>query len=444
VDWIYNLVVSPSGNRDVVLRHGLTDDFISLKGSAYHGGLVRGISELGQSIENCGVRFFDDAVRPLYLVIPRQLFPDGSLPAFGHANIGMSPGDYGLPIAYRYYRDPTLLAALPPEFLADPSTRIFWEEPVLPGARPLILPSTNLSALGLTMLRTRDNSGVLALNWGAPQRNDPARLDFQYYGAGGQLLWSSGVTGYTNPLFSRWYQKSISRNGLVVDEQTQEPRAGRLLLLNLDDPDQVVAAELVDAYPNSRWLRVAILFEDGVALLLDRLASPTPRTVDWVCQLPGTVKSSLPVAPIASPFGPHHGYGVLKDIRAGDASRPYSIALHPTRENSTVARGVRITPAPIADARLFLAQGRTGHAAVESPVAIIRREGVRNAMFATLLEPFNRDSRAVSQVRIREANEHGGQIVVQRRNQNRLIRFQENPERPPTAADRLSVVIQRQ
>jgi hypothetical protein len=444
VDWIYNLVVSPSGNRDVVMRHGLTDDFISLKGAAYHGGLVRGISELGQSIENCGIRFFDDSVHPLYLAIPRQLFPDGSLPAFGHANVGVSAGDYGLPIAYRYYRDPILLATLSPEFRADPSARIFWEEPTLPPARPFILRSTNFPALGLTMLRTRDNSSVLALNWGAPQRNDPSRLDFQFYGAGGQLLWGSGVTGYTNPLFSRWYQKSISRNGLVVDEQTQEPRAGKLLLLNLEAPDQVVAAELVDAYPDSRWLRIAVLFEDGAALLLDRLATPMPRTVDWVCQLPGTVSTSLRVASVATPFSPHNGYGVLKDIRVGDASRPYSIALQPAPGNSAVARGVRITPAPTADARFFLGQGRTGHAALESPVGIIRREGVRDAVFAVLLEPFNRESRAVSQVSIQEATERGGQIVVQRRNQNRLIRFQENPERPPTAADRLSVVIQRQ
>jgi len=443
VDWIYYLASSPSGNRDVVLRHGLTDDGISLKGAAYHGSLVRGIGRIGQTIENCGVRFFDEPVLRVYRAIPQQLFPDNSLPAFGHANVGFRAQDYGVETAYRSSRDPVLLALTSPEFRADPSKRLFWEDPSLPEVGPLRLGSTNLRALGLTMLRSADHASALALSWGAPQRNDPARLDFQYFGAGGHLLWSSGIAGYTNPVFSSWYQQSVSRNGLVVDEQTQEPRAGRLLALDVEGPDQFVAAELVNAYPDTRWVRIAILLEDGAAVLIDRFSSPRPRTVDWVCHLPGDVEASPPLAPGEATFGAEHGYGVLTDVVSGDASQPFSFLVRQPVKAADPRRGVRVTAAPQPGGRVSLAKGRTGHSAQPSPVAILRRTGVSQAVFAALLEPLAGDPAGPAEVGVAEMDERGGRIVVNRGGQIREIRFHDRPGPAADAADGLGVVIDR-
>jgi hypothetical protein len=443
-DWIYYLVLSPTGNRQVVIRYGLTDDHVSLKGAAYHGSLMRSIGVIGQSLENCGMQFFDDRLRPLYEAIPRMLFPDNSLPAFGHANVGDRPQDLGVETAYRYYRDPVLLPLTSPDFRENRSARIFWEDPALPPVTPLRQRSTTLPALGLTMLRTRDNSSVLALNWGAPQRNDPSRLDFQFFGAGGQLLWSSGITDYANPLFGRWYQQSVSRNGIVVDEQTQQPRPGALVALAVDGPDQFVAAELADAYPDTRWLRIAVLFDDGAAMLIDRMLSPTPRTVDWVCQLPGDVRPTLHLSPIPTPFEGTHGYDVLSDIAGGDASRPFSIVMQPAAMNSArPRRAVQITPAPQANGLFFLAQGRTGHQAMASPVGIIRRESVSQAVFATLFEPLTRDTPGRSQVRIQESDARSGRIIVQRGGRSREVRFLDKPDTAADHGERLSVSISR-
>jgi len=442
-DWIYYLVLSPSGNREVVLRHGLTADHVSLKGAAYHGSIIRSIALLGQSIENCGVRYFDDEVHQVYLALPRMLFPDQSLPAFGHANVDAPLGNLRADIAYRYYRDPDLLPLMDPRFREDETARIFWEDPTVPAAPPARFRSTSMNALGLTMLRTRDNSSVFALNWGAPQRNDPSRLDFQFYGGGGQLLWSSGICDYANPLFSRWYEKSVSRNGIVVDEQTQARCSGKLVLLDLDSRDQVVAAELLDGFPDTRWLRVGILLEDGAAILIDRVDASNPRTIDWVCHLPGTVRPSLKMSPAANPFLGINGYDLLTDVTDGDPTRPFHILLQHGGNRTGAPRVVRITPAPQTNARFFLAQGRTGFRAEPSPVTVIRLESATEATFATLLEPMTRNAPPTSTIRIRAAEPDRLAIEVRRGSRTTEIRSHENAELDRDSARKLSVVIGR-
>ncbi|NLO75117.1 MAG: hypothetical protein GX100_13555 [candidate division WS1 bacterium] len=433
-DWLTFLVLSPTGNREVTFRYGLTDDFVSLKGAAYHGDLVRGFNALGVTLENCGVTFFDERARQLYDAVPRQIFPDRSLPAFGHSNVGYGAGAYGIEVAYRYYRDPVYLALTPESWRQDPGARLFWEEPELPPVEPLKLPSSHMQALGVTLLRT-ENDTALALSWGAPQRNDPSRLDFQYYGAGGHLLWSSGICGYANPYFEKWYQKSLSRNGLVVDQGTQQAQAGHVLYLDTKSPHQTIVTELVQAFPDTRWLRAVVLFSEGEALILDRLIAPEDRTVDWVCQLPGQVETTVEMAEIESPFGGQNGYEVLEQIRTCEASRPFSIVL---RHKD---RGVRLVPAPQPDTRLYLAQGRTGTSAVASPVCLLRREGVSTTVYATLLQPFTEAPPTTGRLRITQTDGEVCRVELVTPHGTRLVELVDSGGLQPAAegATRLTV-----
>jgi len=386
VDWINYLMFSSVGNREVLLNYGLTGDMISLKGPAYHGDIVRALNRMGNTLENCGVRFFDSRVRPVYDMVFKQIFPDRSLTAFGHSNVGYPAAIYGFDVAYRYYRDPRYLHFCSDRF--PKAAQCFFGLDVPPVADRLRLPSTHLEALGLTMLRSQpDNDTVLALSWGAPQRNDPTRLDFQLYGAGGHLIWSSGTTYYGNPLFSSWYQRSLSRNMIVVDEGTQASVPGTCILLDTDGPVQVVAAELRDAYPDTRIVRIAALLDSGEAALIDLFASPRARTVDWVCQLPGEVKSSGELTPIDTPFGATNGYEVLKGIRQSTSAGPASLTLR--HADKAGERGVRLSSAAVADTKTFLANAVTGHRNRPSRVCLLRRTGVQRTVYATLLQPFS-------------------------------------------------------
>jgi hypothetical protein len=420
-DWLDYLVFSPTGNREIIFRYGLTDDFLSLKGAAYHGDIVRGMGSVGQAIENAGVPFFDDRVQKVYAAVVRQVFPDSSLPAFGHSNVGLGAGDYEMEVAYRYYRLPAYWALTSPKRRADPGTRIFWNDPAVPQVEQLRLPSTTFAALGLTMLRNPTNESVLALSWGAPQRNDPARLDFQFFGAGGQQLWSAGTTGYTNPLFKSWYQTSVSRNGIVVDGGTQARRTGQLLALQTKDRHQAVAAELTNAYPDTTWQRAAILFEDGAALLVDRIRSPRPRTVDWVCQLPGRVEVNLRLSPEQSRLGDGNGYQCLKNVRSGPADQSFSIFVD-HRADPGPRRGVVVTPAPV-NGRFFLADGRTGGEARESPTCLIRQRNVAHATYAIFLEPYSRAAPRGTAVRLEHDDAELTRIFVRYNTSRRQVRI---------------------
>jgi hypothetical protein len=381
-EWMQYLLFSGSGNREVIFRYGLTEDFVSLKGPGYHGDIIRGFNAWGASLENANVKFFDERMRGPYDVIAKQLLPDGSLPAFGHTNVGYSAAAYAPEVAYRYYRDPVYLAMTIQAFRDDESARLFWEDPKIPEeVEALSLPSTHLAALGVTLLRTAPDA-ALGLSWGAPQRNDPSRLDFHLHGKGGHLIWGSGTIGYGHPAYEKWYRQSVSRNVLVVDETTQTPKAGRTLFLDMDGPEQAIAAELADAYAGTRWLRTAILFEEGEALLVDVLSSPRERTVDWICQLPGQVTTDLDMTDAPSVFGSESGYDELSDVRGGDASKPFAVTLQHE------GRGVRLRSAPAEEGRFYLATGRTGKLAEPSPVGLLRRERAKEAVFAVLFQPY--------------------------------------------------------
>ncbi|MCF7854929.1 MAG: hypothetical protein K9N51_09030 [Candidatus Pacebacteria bacterium] len=390
VNWSNYLFFSPVGNHRVLLRYGLTEDMISLKGAAYHGDIVRALNRVGKTLENCGIRFFDARVKPVYDVVFKQIFPDRSLPAFGHSNVGYPASIYDFDTAYRFYRDERYLKFCSKRFLQEAPSFFDIEPPTAP--EDLYLRSSHLEALGLTMLRSQpDNDSVLALSWGAPQRNDPTRLDFQLYGAGGHLIWSSGTTDYGNPLMNSWYQQSISRNMMVVDEGTQKPLAGKCLFLDTENPVQIVAAELRDAFPDTRIVRVGILLDSGDVALVDLFSSPRPRTVDWVCHVPGDIMSPLEFSAVdESPFGDENGYEILTNITRANTASP--IVLNLRHQDKRGDRGVRITTASGDNTIPFLGQGFTGHSNKPSQVCILRRREVTQTVYATLFQPHQGES----------------------------------------------------
>lgn len=438
-DWINYLVLSPTGNQEVVIRHGLTADFISLKGAAYHGDILRSIGEAGQALENCGHHFFDERVRQLYDAVPKQIMPDHTLPALGHANIGMKAAGYGFETAFRYYRDPIYLALTAPAFLDSPGTRIFWADPDLPEVADLRMPSTNLIASGLTVLRTQDNSAAVAIGWGAPKRNDPARLDFEYFAAGGPLVWSSGITGYANPLFAPWYQQSLSRNGLVVDGQTQREVAASLLFSDLESPDQAAVYELQDGYPGTRWVRGFVHLQDGGLIVLDRLWADRPTTCDWVCHMPGEVAISGPQPRPHGPLGLHHGYELLTNIGVVKSGpQPTSFAV--MQSVGGVRRGVTISATASVPADFFLAKGFTGHDARPSQLVLQRVVQTTDVAYAALFEPFTGKPPPAGFVRL-SAVENGSITVSCRRGSQRHaveLRGLDDPNSPDAVSLRVT------
>lgn len=116
---------------------------------------------------------------------------------------------------------------------------------------------------GSTVLRWKGKE--VAMNWGVQQnRGAPDRCSLRMNDLGGG--------NYTH--------SSLGQSIIIVDEGRQDPVPATVLGYDVDGPVQYVCATSDRHFPGSRITRTFALFDDGV-LVLDRVTSDAPRTVDW-------------------------------------------------------------------------------------------------------------------------------------------------------------------
>jgi hypothetical protein len=118
-------------------------------------------------------------------------------------------------------------------------------------------------ATGSTVLRLKGKE--VAMNWGVQQnRGAPDRCSLRMNDLGGG--------NYTH--------SSLGQSIIIVDEGVQDPVPATVIGYDVEGPVQFVCAASDRHYPGSRITRTFALFEEGV-LVLDRVSSDRPRTVDW-------------------------------------------------------------------------------------------------------------------------------------------------------------------
>ena len=118
-------------------------------------------------------------------------------------------------------------------------------------------------ATGVTQLRWK--SLEVGMNWGQQQnRGAPDRCSLRINDLGGGT--------YTH--------SSIGQSILIIDEGLQTPTAAEVLGYDVDGPVQFVTAASDKHYPGSSIVRTFALIDDLV-LIVDRVRSEKPHTVDW-------------------------------------------------------------------------------------------------------------------------------------------------------------------
>ncbi|MGQ0637120.1 MAG: hypothetical protein ACT4QC_21130 [Planctomycetaceae bacterium] len=138
-------------------------------------------------------------------------------------------------------------------------------------------------ATGVTLLRWKGRE--VSMNWGAQlNRNAPDRCSLRINDLGGGNYTSS----------------SLGQSIIIVDEERQYPAAARVVGYDVDGPVQWVCATSDRHYPGSRITRTFALLTDG-ALVIDRVVSDTPRTVDWCLKGAGE-RLSLETREVAGGF----------------------------------------------------------------------------------------------------------------------------------------------
>jgi hypothetical protein len=138
-------------------------------------------------------------------------------------------------------------------------------------------------ATGMTILHWKETE--VAMNWGVQlNRNAPDRCALRINELGGG--------NYTH--------SSLGQSIIIVDEGLQNPESATVLGYDVDGPVQYVCSTSSDQYPGSTITRTFACLGEGV-LVLDRIRSDRPRTVDWCLKGAGE-KLSLKMREVAGGF----------------------------------------------------------------------------------------------------------------------------------------------
>ena len=158
-------------------------------------------------------------------------------------------------------------------------------------------------ASGTTLLRWKGLE--VAMNWGAQlHRNAPDRCTLRFRAEGkhpAAFLNRAGGGNYSH--------SSLGQSIVIIDEGLQAPRPATVTARDLSGPVQFVQAESSAHFPGTTITRTFALIEEHV-LVVDRVRSAKPRTVDWCLRYRGggftdpelAAALSLPMAEKAGSF----------------------------------------------------------------------------------------------------------------------------------------------
>lgn len=266
---------------------------------------------------------------------------------------------------------------------------------------------------GVTLLRSNDKE--VGMNWGNQLNRDaPDRC----------ALRISELRATRNPAAKEkvdigggnYTHSSLGQSIVIVDESRQEPLPAAVLGYAVSGPLQYVCAQSDRHYPGSTITRTFALLGGGV-LVLDRVTSDQPRTVDWCLKDAGSHLSLK-----------------MKETRGGFTEKPddtskavsfganlkFDKHYHAATDETWRDAGSRLTMAAAPGTEVFtfhvaaaFSAGKKANAA-GVPVLMVRRREVKQADFVAFLSD---QTRSVAQTPVvkadgTEANALGATIVL--------------------------------
>lgn len=237
-------------------------------------------------------------------------------------------------------------------------------------------------------------------------------------------IYNVGKGGYTaNPdpkLAAFFYNHTMCFNVIAVDASNQQRAIGRLLAWS-PGPDRQVAVSRVDgAYPGVSHTR-ALVLEDNLVVLLDRLESADEHTYDFIYRnfgalMPGPGWSG---SPAAEPLARTLNYESIGDLRRLSGDGPIRLGWDMAGQfptNSPAGRGavgLALWQLPVEHGEVFtgiMGMNNPNTATIpDAAPALIHRVRGRSLSFATILEPWKRSPRVTA---IRSSAD--GEIAVER------------------------------
>jgi hypothetical protein len=243
------------------------------------------------------------------------------------------------------------------------------------------------------------------MNWGKQiHRGAPDRCCFRINARERNPLHRIGGGNYSH--------SSLGQSIIIVDEGLQNSVPAEVIAHDVEGPVQFVQASSDEHYPGSTITRTFALVDQTV-LVVDRVESTEPRTVDWCLRYAGGNQTEKDVADAVDlplrhrtgsftnkPGDSAHGVNFGRDLK----SRGYYVAK--TNEMWRQAKGeILMAGARGTEVMVFAVRAAFSASAKERktgvPILVVRRKNVKRTDFVAAFSP---DVRQVEQVAVRKAN----------------------------------------
>jgi hypothetical protein len=363
-------------------RHGLAfqlqnsilpDGFWYEGTAAYHFYALNALRWTVEAAYHSGIDFYDSAAyKSLYDAPLLYVFPDLTFPAVNDSDVFSLTGrDELYEIAYARFGDENYVSVASPGHRSSIEA-LMWGVDELPAAPPLRLPSHTFEGLGATILRGGQGEAqtYAHLDWGphGGGHGHPDKLALILYAMGRELAPDPGRLAYGASLQRSWYTQTVAHNTVVIDERSQRPATGDLLLFHDGEVARIARAECDTAYDGIMLRRTVILADDYLLDVYDYEADEE-HTADFVYHNVGEHTSLLETTPLDGPLGEGHGYQHITDVRATDGADTWQTDFSVPETGS-----VRLTMLGEPDTEVFLGTGMTGRGTEPCPAVVARRQ----------------------------------------------------------------------
>jgi len=254
----------------------------------------------------------------------RYAYPDGTAPGINDSG-RVRLGDWSTMIydyAYLRYREPGyafLVNASPRQLLTSEGvyypTRIYEK---LPEPEAATYPSTVFETSGYAILR--DEGRYVLMDYGrhGGVHGHYDKLNLILFAGGDELGGEPVMHRYEDPLHAQWTKHTVAHNTMSVDERSQVPCTGKLLVFEDAGPIKVMRAEAAGAFPGVLLDRTVVVLPDAIIDLFHG-RSQHKHTWDRTLRFQGTLDAIAEPAKAAERLGERDGYEHLKVATRRDA-----------------------------------------------------------------------------------------------------------------------------
>ncbi|MFW6162164.1 MAG: heparinase II/III domain-containing protein, partial [Planctomycetota bacterium] len=268
----------------------------------------------------------DSRVKSLFDTPLRYAYPDGTAPGINDSG-RVKLGNWSTMVydfAWLRWRDPrhAVLVNQSPRQL-HVSEGVYYQTRVyerLPEPEAVTYPSMVFHTLGYAILRDPQRYALMDYGRHGGVHGHYDKLNLILF-SGDELGGEPEMHRYENPLHGQWTKQTVAHNTMAVDEQSQAPCTGKLLVFEDAGPLQVMRAEAAGAYAGCLLDRTVVV-TPGAVIDLYHGRSQQEHTWDRTFRFHGSV-ADLDADKAGKPLGARYGYQHLREAARVPAARRF-------------------------------------------------------------------------------------------------------------------------